>query len=97
MIWRSNAKFARGSTEKSTLQTSKIISRQNTLTLLSFLVVPVVGLFPVEQASELIVETFTENSRPFLLRYPKFRLLIFICFVVRCKNKLPIYGCFMQI
>ena len=76
MIWRSNVKFARGSTEKSTLQISKIISRQNTLTPLSLPVVPVVGLFPVEQASELIVETFTENSQSFLLRFPKYRFLI---------------------
>ena len=78
MIWRSTVKFARGSTEKSNIQTSRIILRQNILTILSSRAVPVGELFPVEQASELIVETFTENSIMFLLRFLVYRFLLLL-------------------
>ena len=78
MIRKSTVKFARGSTEKSNIQTSRIILRQNILTILSSRAVPVGELFPVEQASELIVETFTENLIMFLLRFLEFRFLLLL-------------------
>ena len=72
-MWKSTVKFAREYTEKSNIQTLKTILRQNILTVSSSRAVPVGELFPVEQASELIVETFTENSQTFLLRFLKYR------------------------
>ena len=75
MMWKSTVKFAREYTEKSNIQTLKTILRQNILTLSSSRAVPVGELFPVEQASELIVETFTENSIMFLLRYLEYRFI----------------------